>query len=156
MLTQPAYGTQPNEALAFQQHLAYEDGIVWAEDTTGLDYGRQSLVSFASTRRRPVGWTGTGRRVGYSVLRDDAPSAEGTPGRFVRRLFWGKGNDRSEQPNGTYRNTAPAEAIDPRPVVPGVWGLVPDRAWNAASTGTGHTGQPPMMVRGPPRVRTCS
>lgn len=67
--------------------LEYEDGIVWTEDIERFAYVRQSVEFSASTRRRPVPWHGTGRRVGYAVLRADAPSGD-VPGKFVRRVFW--------------------------------------------------------------------
>lgn len=111
--------------------IAYEDGIVWTEDVDGFDYVRQSVEWFAVSRRRPIAWRGAGRRVGYSVLRDDAPSGEDAPGRFVRRIFWVKGCDRCDQPSGTYRTSAPSEAVDPRTVAPGVWGALTERAWGA-------------------------
>ncbi|MGP9021136.1 DUF6009 family protein [Streptomyces sp. BR1] len=114
--------------------LEYEDEIVWTEDIQRFDYVRQSLEPSVSTRRRPVAWRGAGRRVGYSVLRADAPSSD-VPGRFVRRVFWIKEHDRSEQPNGTYKTTAPSEAVDPRTVAPRVWGELTERAWGAPLPG---------------------
>ncbi|MFD3537221.1 DUF6009 family protein [Streptomyces sp. NPDC058664] len=74
----------------------------------------------STTRQKPVGWNETGLRVGYSVLKPDAPSGD-TTGRFVRRVFWVKDYDRSEQPDGTYKTSEPSEAVDPRTVAPGVW-----------------------------------
>ncbi|MEE1780425.1 DUF6009 family protein [[Kitasatospora] papulosa] len=76
-----------------REAIRHEDGIVWTEDISAFDYVRQTLDLFATTRRQPVAWTGTGRRVGYSVLKPDAPSGD-TPGRFARRVFWVKGYDR--------------------------------------------------------------
>ncbi|WP_319214663.1 MULTISPECIES: DUF6009 family protein [unclassified Streptomyces] len=110
--------------------LEYEDGIVWTEDVEGFDYVRQSVELSVSTRRGPVAWRGTGRRVGYAVLRPDAPSGD-VPRQFVRRVFWVKEYDRSEQPNGTYADSAPSEAVDPRTIAPGVWGELTERAWGA-------------------------
>ncbi|GHE54720.1 hypothetical protein GCM10014715_04710 [Streptomyces spiralis] len=110
--------------------LEHEDGIVWTEDIDRLDYVRQSVELSVSTRRGPVPWRGNGRRVGYAVLRSDAPSGD-VPGKFVRRVFWVKEHDRSERPNGTYRRSAPSGAVDPRTVAPGVWGELTDRAWGA-------------------------
>ncbi|MFE9168244.1 DUF6009 family protein [Streptomyces kebangsaanensis] len=46
--------------------------------------------------------------------------------------FWVKEHDRSEQPNGIYRCSAPTKAVDPRTVVPEVWGELAERAWAAA------------------------
>jgi hypothetical protein len=102
--------------------------IVWTEDVSALDYVRETLSVDAGTRRGPVPWRGHGRRVGYSVLRADAPSGI-APGKFSRRVFWIKDHDRSEQPNGIYQTAAPSEAIDPRTVSPGVWGEITERAW---------------------------
>ncbi|MFD2623268.1 DUF6009 family protein [Streptomyces chumphonensis] len=110
--------------------LEFEDGIVWMEDIGSFDYVRQSVELSVATRRRPVPWRGAGRRVGYAVLRPDAPSGD-VPGKFVRRIFWVKDHDRSEEPNGTYSRSAPSEAVDPRTVSPGVWGELTQRAWGA-------------------------
>ncbi|MEU6662286.1 DUF6009 family protein [Streptomyces sp. NPDC046821] len=110
--------------------LEHEDGIVWTEDAERMDYVRQSVDLFATTRRKPVAWNGSGRRVGYAVLNPDAPSGD-EPGRFARRVFWVKNYDRSEQPKGTYRDHAPSEAVDPRTVAPGVWGELTERAWGS-------------------------
>jgi len=114
--------------------LAHEESIVWAEDAEKFDYVRQSVELSVSTRRRPVPWHGTGRRVGYAVLRSDAPSGD-VPGKFVRRVFWVKDHDRSEQPEGTYKCSAPSEAVDPRTVAPGVWGTLTERAWGGPLPG---------------------
>ncbi|WP_093748889.1 DUF6009 family protein [Streptomyces sp. PAN_FS17] len=111
-----------------RQALEHEDGIVWTEDIERFDYVRQSVELSVSTRRRPVPWSGSGRRIGYAVLRLDAPSGD-VPGKFIRRVFWVKDYDRSEQPNGTYERSAPSEAVDPRTVAPGVWGEITERAW---------------------------
>ncbi|MFH9667729.1 DUF6009 family protein [Streptomyces globisporus] len=108
--------------------LEHEEQIVWTEEVEDYDYVRQSVERSSSTRRRPVAWTGAGRRVGYAVLRPAAPSGD-VPGRFIRRVFWVKDYDRSEQPDGTYKTTAPSEAVDPRTVAPGVWGELTERAW---------------------------
>ncbi|WP_330345169.1 DUF6009 family protein [Streptomyces longwoodensis] len=116
-----------------QEHLKaleHEEEIVWTEDIEKFDYVRQSVAHSVKTRQRPVPWSGNGRRVGYAVLRGNAPSGA-VPGHFVRRVFWVKEHDRSEQPNGMYRRSAPAEAVDPRTVAPGVWGEVTERAWGA-------------------------
>ncbi|MFJ9686913.1 DUF6009 family protein [Streptomyces bacillaris] len=111
-----------------REAIRHEDGIVWTEDISTFDYIRQTLVVDASTRRRPLSWRGQGRRVGYSVLKPGTPSGD-SPGGFVRRVFWVKDYDRSEQPGGTYKTTSPSEGVDPRTVAPGVWGDVTDRAW---------------------------
>ncbi|MDG5807493.1 DUF6009 family protein [Streptomyces ossamyceticus] len=108
--------------------LDHEDHIVWIEEVEAFDYVRQSVSRSVSSRSGPVAWTGAGRRVGYAVLRHDAPSGA-VPGRYVRRVFWVKDHDRSEQPNGIYRDSAPSGAVDPRTVAPGVWGELTEHAW---------------------------
>ncbi|MDX3542875.1 DUF6009 family protein [Streptomyces europaeiscabiei] len=108
--------------------LEHEDGIVWTEDIERFDYVRQSVQLSVATRRGPVAWKGNGHRVGYGVLQADAPSGD-VPGKFIRRVFWVKDHDRSEQPSGLYKSTAPSEAVDPRTVTPGVWGELTERAW---------------------------
>ncbi|MFD5111659.1 DUF6009 family protein [Streptomyces sp. NPDC058391] len=108
--------------------LRYETEIVWTENFQRLDYVRETLDTSAGTRFRPLPWNGPGQRVGYSTLAADAPN-NGSPGRFTRRIFWVKDSDRSAQPDGTYRTTAPTEAVDPRTVRPGVMGELTERAW---------------------------
>lgn len=110
--------------------IRHEDGIVWTEDISRLDYVREVVDETAATRRRPLPWRGPGRRVGYSVLAADAPN-NGMPGMFTRRIFWVNDHDRSEQPNGVYRTGTPSEGVDPRTVAPGVRGELTDRAWGA-------------------------
>ncbi|MFB8403092.1 DUF6009 family protein [Streptomyces sp. NPDC055912] len=105
----------------------HEEQIVWTEDMGGFDYVRQTEARLSTTRRKPVAWNGVGRRVGYSVLKTDAPSVD--TGRFVRRVFWVKDYYRSEQPDGTYKASAPSEAVDPRTVAPGVLGELTELAW---------------------------
>ncbi|WP_051816844.1 DUF6009 family protein [Kitasatospora sp. NRRL B-11411] len=106
-----------------------EDGIVWTEDIDRLDYVRESISVTSAPRRRPVPWDGPGRRIGYSVLRPDAPGDEVSTGRFRRRVFWVKEHDRSERPGDTYKTEMPSEGVNPRTVAPGVWGEVTERAW---------------------------
>ncbi|MFF1340765.1 DUF6009 family protein [Streptomyces sp. NPDC058290] len=110
------------------EDIKHEDEIVWTEDVSSFDYVRETLVDDARTRRRPVSWQ-VGRRVGYALLREDAPSNSDAPGTFSRRLFWVKEHDRSEQPAGTYSSGAPSEAVDPRTVAPGTPGELTERAW---------------------------
>ncbi|MFD4541337.1 DUF6009 family protein [Streptomyces bauhiniae] len=110
--------------------LEYEDGIVWTEDVERFNYVRQSIELSVSTRRLPVLWSGSGRRVGYAVPRSDSPAGD-VPGKFIRRVFWVKVDGRSEQPGGTYNCSAPSERVDPRTVAPGVWGELTEQAWGA-------------------------
>ncbi|MFE9570972.1 DUF6009 family protein [Streptomyces sp. NPDC006692] len=117
------------------EDIKYEDEIIWTEDVGSFDYVRETLVDGVGTRRRPVSWRGQqGRRVGYAVLKKDAPSDRDAPGMFARRVFWVKEHDRSEQPSGTYSSGAPTEAVDPRTVTPGVWGELTERAWGGPLT----------------------
>ncbi|MGW3848670.1 DUF6009 family protein [Streptomyces fagopyri] len=108
--------------------IQHEERIVWTEDIDRFDYVRESLTTDAGTRARPVSWHGAGRRVGYSTLKRDAPSND-VAGRFTRRIFWIKEHDRSERPDGVYKDATPSEGVDPRTVAPGVWGEVTERAW---------------------------
>lgn len=102
---------------------------VRTEDIKAFDYVRRSVHYAARTRRGPVVWRGAGRRVGYAVLRSEAPSHD-VPGHFVRRVFWVKEQGRSAQPAGMCRRSAPAEVVDPA-MAPGVWGELTERAWGA-------------------------
>ncbi|MFD9603165.1 DUF6009 family protein [Streptomyces sp. NPDC059970] len=60
------------------EDVRHEERIVWTEDLDGFDHVRESLTTEAGTRKRPVPWRGPGRRVGYSVLKSDAPSNDST------------------------------------------------------------------------------
>ncbi|MER8035174.1 DUF6009 family protein [Streptomyces hydrogenans] len=91
-----AGGVLPEDRAA----LKHEEQIVWTEDVSGFHYMCQTVVRLFTTRRKPVGWNGAGRRVGYCMLKSDAP--RGDTGRFIRRVFCVKDYDRSEQPDGTY------------------------------------------------------
>ncbi len=96
-----------------------EEAIVWEEDIARLDYVREFRAT-AYSRRRPGPWRGEGRRVGYSVLRADAPNT-GQPGTFKRRVFFLKDHDRDSEPDGVYRSPGePCEAVDPRLISPGL------------------------------------
>ncbi|MFE6689734.1 DUF6009 family protein [Streptomyces sp. NPDC057743] len=127
--------------------LKQEDGIVWTEEVEGFDYVRETLVTDAATRRRPIPWRGPGRRVGYSVLKADARSGDG-PGMFTRRIFWVKEYDRSEyaQGKGPYKTGTPSEGVDPRTVKPGVWGEQTSRAWGAPLPSQHTVGDKPWAI----------
>ncbi|MER0446610.1 DUF6009 family protein [Streptomyces sp. Edi4] len=117
------------------EDIKHEDEIVWTEDVSSFDYVRETLVDGVGTRRRPVSWRGqVGRRVGYAVLKAEAPSDRDAPGMFARRVFWVKEHDRSEQPSGPYSSGAPTEAVDPRTVAPGICGELTERAWGGPLT----------------------
>lgn len=99
-----------------------EDSIVWLEDPAGFPYVRETYLG-ASFRSRKPKFGLDGRMVGYATLRADVRGS--VPGFFDRRVFWVKRYDRSEDPDGTYAVGAPAEAVDPLTVAPGVAGSFP-------------------------------
>lgn len=110
--------------------LEFEKEIVWEEDVRKLPYVRQTLV-VTHTRGRPPHRLGQ-RRVGYAVLRADAPSVRRR--RFERRVFWLASHD---APNdGPYKNGgAPCEAVDPTTVAPGKLGVMTyERARNGRAS----------------------
>ncbi|WP_370672033.1 DUF6009 family protein [Streptomyces sp. BpilaLS-43] len=72
----------------------------------------------ADGQRRTTAHTCGPSKVGCYVLKSDAPSGH----EFVRRAFWVKDYDRSEQPDGMYKTSAPREAVDPRTVRAGSMG----------------------------------
>jgi hypothetical protein len=117
---------RPREARG--ANLADEAEIVWEEDPSNFDYVREYALTTCG-RKRIAKWTGEGRRVGYAVLRPDAPHDFHFPGRFTRRIFFLKDHDRDSQPNGLYNTGAPCEAVDPRTISPGVPGRLTTRAW---------------------------
>jgi len=111
-------------------NLLYEAEIVWEEDPSDFDYVR-SFELTTNGRKRIAKWTVEGRRVGYAVLRPDAPHDPGFPGRFTRRVFFLKAHDRDSAPAGVYSYTTPCEAVDPRTVSPGEPAWLTPRAWGA-------------------------
>jgi hypothetical protein len=111
-------------------NLDLEVEIVWEEDPSNFDYVRCYELQ-TSGRKRIAKWPMEGRRVGYAVLRPDAPHDPRLPGTFTRRVFFLKRHDRDSQPNGVYRTGAPAEAVDPWTVSPGVAAWLTPRAWGA-------------------------
>ncbi|MFI1866939.1 DUF6009 family protein [Streptomyces jumonjinensis] len=125
--------------------IRHEARIVWTEDVDRFDYVRETLTTTASTRQRPVPWNGPGRRVGYSVLKSNAPS-NGSPGKFTRRVFWVKEHDRSECPDGVYKKGTPSEGVDPRTIASGIWGELTDRAWGSPLPSSSGTPRPPQSA----------
>lgn len=107
--------------------------IEWERDPTDMAYVRVRSRP-AGTRQRGVTHH-VGERVGYAVLRADAPSPE--PGVFRRRVFYLKDHDRPNDPDGGYSTGAPAEAVDPLTVEPGVPGELTERAWGAPLSSEG-------------------
>ncbi len=96
--------------------LAYEKSIVWLEDIEKLDYVRVVRVTCAKSRRGPLVVNSGERVVGYAKLMADAPRDAKTQ-RFARRLFYLKDSDRMDG-----SGSIPANAVDPRTVLPGVAG----------------------------------
>lgn len=82
-------------ALIEPAQLAQENGLVWLEDITGLDYVRQSLDRLPTRRGRPA-FHRDGRMVGYAVLGAGARSSRAS-GTFLRRVFWLAPHDRDGQ-----------------------------------------------------------
>lgn len=107
--------------------LAHEAHIEWERPIADLDYVRETVVT-AGTRTRGVPWTGQGERVGYAVLKKDAPGRG--PGRFDRRVFFLKEHDRAFG-GETYATSCPHEAVDPRTVEAGQPGEQTQRARGA-------------------------
>lgn len=116
---------------------ADEEAIVWLEDIERLDYVRAEAVPTQTRREKPPFSTFDGARlVGFSVLRQSAkpvdcgwPADSGFPRMFARRVFWMDPWDRDSEPTGTYQNSCPCEAVDPRTVAPGVEGEQTQRCW---------------------------
>ncbi|WP_433519056.1 DUF6009 family protein [Nonomuraea sp. CA-143628] len=130
----PTWDPDMYEDPRMDEALAREIDIVWTEDIAHLDYVRQSAV-IAHTRKghtRCPAWH-EGRTVGYGVL--DPSTKRDWPLGFLRRVFWVKPHDRSEQPDGIYAHDCPAEAVDPRTVAPAVEGYVTVRARGCATSG---------------------
>ncbi|MFF3110811.1 DUF6009 family protein [Kitasatospora sp. NPDC057904] len=107
-----------------------------------FDYVRDYLEVAAGARSGPVRWNGHGRRVEYSVLKPDAPAGK-APFRFARRVFWIKEHDRSERPDGVYKDCAPSEGVDPAP-------SPPECGVNSPSALGKDRCQPPARDRPPP------
>lgn len=103
-----------------------EAAIVWLEDPTTLPYVRSAVMMCPFREKRPSRRYHFGRLVGYATLK---PHVRWCNGFFRRRLFWVQPHDRCNQPDGTYRVGAPAEAVDPLTVAVGIAGKMTDRAW---------------------------
>ncbi|MFB7175884.1 DUF6009 family protein [Streptomyces sp. NPDC056254] len=118
------------------QKITDEVEIVWVEGESTVmaryDYVRQDLVKTSKKRGVPrITWDA--RIVGYANL---SPEAEPPPGlgsgRWERRVFYVKPQDRSERESADervhYQGSTPTEAVDPRTVKPTVVGSLTDRA----------------------------
>ncbi|MFE9966460.1 DUF6009 family protein (plasmid) [Streptomyces sp. NBC_01724] len=113
-------------ALIEPEQLTHESDLVWLEDTSTLDYVRQSLDRLPTRRGRPA-YHRDGRMVGYALLDTDARSSRAS-GTFLRRVFWLLPHDRDGQPEGLYASGAPSEAVDPRTLAPRVKGYKTQRS----------------------------
>ncbi|WP_331755973.1 DUF6009 family protein [Streptomyces sp. NBC_01643] len=103
-------------SLITEDEISQETNLVWLEDTTNLDYVRQSLDRLPTRRAKPA-YHRDGRMVGYAQLGPQAKASRSS-GTFRRRVFWLLPHDRDSQPGGVYAKGAPAEAVDPRTLTP--------------------------------------
>lgn len=113
-------------ALIAEDEISHESELVWLEDTTELDYVRQSLDRLPNRRTRPAHHR-DGRMVGYALLAPTAKPSRSS-GTFRRRVFWLLPHDRDAAPQGLYSTGAPAEAVDPRTLAPGCKGCKTERS----------------------------
>lgn len=97
--------------------VAHEDLIVWEMPIRDLRYVRETQVHTRTRRRAPKECPGL--RVGYAVLRGDAPNC-GSPGLFVRRVFWLAEHDYDREGGCYDSGSGPCEAVNPRRVRAGV------------------------------------
>ncbi|MFJ3176655.1 DUF6009 family protein [Streptomyces roseus] len=118
------------------QKITDEVEIVWVEGESTVmaryDYVRQDLVKTSKKRGVPrITWDA--RIIGYANLSLDAEPPTGLgSGRWERRVFYVKPQDRSERETDDervhYQGSTPTEAVDPRTVKPTVVGTLTDRA----------------------------
>ncbi|MFE5512149.1 DUF6009 family protein [Streptomyces sp. NPDC056529] len=113
-------------ALITDDELAHEVGLVWLEDTSRLDYVRQTLDRLPTRRGRPAHHR-DGRMVGYALLGPTARPSRPS-GTFRRRVFWMLPHDRDTAPDGLYATGSPAEAVDVRTLAPGYRGRRTERS----------------------------
>ncbi|MFJ6509264.1 DUF6009 family protein (plasmid) [Streptomyces sp. NBC_01558] len=113
-------------ALIEPDQIAHESDLIWLEDTSTLDYVRQSLDRLPTRRGKPA-YHRDGRMIGYAVLGPDARASRAS-GTFLRRVFWLLPHDRDGQPAGLYSSGAPSEAVDPRTIAPRVKGYKTQRS----------------------------
>lgn len=125
--------------------LTLEVGIVWLEPPENHPYAREDFYPCDS----PDGPThyggclqdlgkpgepGTRRLVGWATLSPDAPPIPHyAPPHWARRIFYVKEYDRSNKPDGIYKDDKPWEGVDPLTVAPGVYGKHNDRAWGCTT-----------------------
>ncbi|MCA9224837.1 MAG: hypothetical protein KDA47_04465 [Planctomycetales bacterium] len=129
-----------------QDPLSFEKSIVWLEPLDSLDFVREAVVDNARSRRGPLGSPNM-IVLGYSKLTPDAPRDPVT-GAYTRRLFYWKPSDAQRN-----MNDFPADAVDPRSVLPGQRGELPhavefDRAYPPALRRAA-----PAAIPGKPQLR---
>ncbi|MDH2392202.1 DUF6009 family protein [Streptomyces sp. HNM0663] len=113
-------------ALISDDEIKHETELVWLEDIAQLDYVRQSLDRLPTRGAKPA-YFRDGRMVGYAILGPKAKASRAS-GTFRRRVFWLLPHDRDTAPEGLYATGAPAEAVDPRTLTPGVKGRKTERS----------------------------
>ncbi|MFI6093665.1 DUF6009 family protein [Streptomyces sp. NPDC051218] len=113
-------------SLITEDEIRHESALVWLEDTTDLDYVRQSLDRLPTRRGKPA-YHRDGRMVGYALLAPQAKASRSS-GTFRRRVFWLLPHDRDTEPAGLYETGAPAEAVDPRTLDAGTKGYKTERS----------------------------
>ncbi|MEV7004749.1 DUF6009 family protein [Streptomyces sp. NPDC093982] len=124
-------------ALIAEDEILHEIAFVWLEDRDRLDYVRQSLDRLPTRRGKPAYYR-AGRMVGYALLGPQAKPSRSS-GTFRRRVFWLLPHDRDTDPEGLYITGAPAEAVDPRTLTPGLKGRKTERS---------EGGPPSYVIRG--------
>lgn len=114
--------------------------IIWVEDMMHAPYVRELLAATVANRAWwPSQADHPGEVVGFATLCAGAPT-NGAPRRFTRRIFWLGEDDRKAHRSGRRLGSRiPADAVDPRSVIPRVPGRHP------ADERTG----PPEQERGP-------
>ncbi|AFZ27234.1 hypothetical protein Cylst_5198 [Cylindrospermum stagnale PCC 7417] len=105
-----------------------ESKIVWLKNIDAIPYVREHFDTCCTRRKGKVKYQDH-EIIGYAELEDNAPNT-GRSGCFARRIFWLAKHDRFYEPDGTYREGCPMEAIDPLTVFPKVLGQKTARAWN--------------------------
>ncbi|MEU4209057.1 DUF6009 family protein [Streptomyces sp. NPDC026206] len=113
-------------SLITEDEISHETELVWLEDTTDLDYVRQSLDRLPTRRGKPA-YHRDGRMIGYAILGPAAKPSRSS-GTFRRRVFWLLPHDRDSAPEGLYVTGAPAEAVDPRTLAAGAKGSKTERS----------------------------
>ncbi|MER5417992.1 DUF6009 family protein [Streptomyces virginiae] len=126
----------PSMSDTLGQKITDEVEIIWVEGESTVmaryDYVRQDLVKTSKKRGVPrITWDA--RIIGYANLSAEAEPPPGLgSGRWERRVFYVKPQDRSERENDDervhYQGSTPTEAVDPRTVKPKVVGTLTDRA----------------------------